>query len=155
MSITLEKYTEKSVAVFGDTNQYKETLKDLGGKFNCNLKGRAGWIFPYRPEKIAQITKEFPFLSLRDSQNVPAPEPRRLLDTNKATAFDSDDVEDSFTPKRLLARNTSPSKESNEPKKINVKAPTNFSTKSAILLKLMLLETELKTLKKFIEDSEF
>jgi hypothetical protein len=46
MSVLLEQYTEKSIAVFGDTEKYKESLKTLGGKYNSNLRGRPGWIFP-------------------------------------------------------------------------------------------------------------
>jgi hypothetical protein len=44
-SLEIEKYSEKSIAVFGDTKYYKEELKDLGGKYNPNLNGKAGWIF--------------------------------------------------------------------------------------------------------------
>ncbi len=44
------EYSEKSIAVFGDTKSIKEELKALGGKFNPALKNngekRAGWIFP-------------------------------------------------------------------------------------------------------------
>lgn len=39
------EYTEKSIAVFGNTKDYKEELKDLGGKYNPNLQGQPGWIF--------------------------------------------------------------------------------------------------------------
>lgn len=42
-------YSEKAVAVFGDTKAIKEQLKELGGRFNpaLNYNGgkRAGWIF--------------------------------------------------------------------------------------------------------------
>jgi hypothetical protein len=44
-SLEIEKYSEKSIAVFGDTKYYKEELKELGGKYNPNLNGKAGWIF--------------------------------------------------------------------------------------------------------------
>lgn len=44
------EYSEKSIAVFGDTKSIKEELKAIGGKFNPALKNngekRAGWIFP-------------------------------------------------------------------------------------------------------------
>lgn len=43
-------YSEKAIAVFGDTKSIKDELKALGGKFNHALKNngekRAGWIFP-------------------------------------------------------------------------------------------------------------
>jgi hypothetical protein len=42
-------YSEKAIAVFGDTKAIKDLLKDLGGRFNpaLNYDGekRAGWIF--------------------------------------------------------------------------------------------------------------
>lgn len=42
-------YSEKAIAVFGDTKAIKDQLKDLGGRFNpaLNYNGekRAGWIF--------------------------------------------------------------------------------------------------------------
>ena len=42
-------YSERAVAVFGDTKAVKEQLKELGGRFNpalnCNGEKRAGWIF--------------------------------------------------------------------------------------------------------------
>ena len=43
-------YSEKAIAVFGETKSIKDELKKLGGKFNPALKNngekRAGWIFP-------------------------------------------------------------------------------------------------------------
>lgn len=43
-------YTEKSIAVFGNTKPYIEELKNIGGKYNHNLKYKdgtsPGWIFP-------------------------------------------------------------------------------------------------------------
>lgn len=42
-------YSEKTIAVFGDTKAIKEQLKELGGRFNPSLnyngEKRAGWIF--------------------------------------------------------------------------------------------------------------
>lgn len=42
-------YSEKAIAVFGDTKTIKEQLKELGGRFNPSLnyngEKRAGWIF--------------------------------------------------------------------------------------------------------------
>ena len=39
-------YSEKAIAVVGDTRAIKETLKSLGGRFNNRLSCGAGWIFP-------------------------------------------------------------------------------------------------------------
>lgn len=42
-------YSEKAIALFGDTKEIKDTLKDFGGRFNprlsCNGSKKAGWIF--------------------------------------------------------------------------------------------------------------
>ena len=45
MPVTLEQYTEKAIALFGDTEPIKDKIKALGGKYNSNLRGRPGWIF--------------------------------------------------------------------------------------------------------------
>lgn len=53
-----EDYTEKSFVVRGnDTRALKDSLRDLGGKYNANLKGGPGWIFSLkkRPEVEAAI----------------------------------------------------------------------------------------------------
>lgn len=44
--LIIKEYTDRSVAVQGDTHKYKEDLKKLGGKYNGNLKNGPGWIFP-------------------------------------------------------------------------------------------------------------
>ena len=38
-------YSEKAIAVVGETRAIKETLKALGGRFNSHLSCGAGWIF--------------------------------------------------------------------------------------------------------------
>lgn len=52
-------YSEKAVAVFGETKAIKEQLKELGGRFNPSLnyngEKRAGWIFS---KKQADKVKE-------------------------------------------------------------------------------------------------
>lgn len=48
-SLEMVDYSDKAIAVFGDTKTIKEQLKELGGRFNpaLNYNGekRAGWIF--------------------------------------------------------------------------------------------------------------
>lgn len=48
--IEIVDYSEKAIAVFGDTKTIKDELKSIGGKFNprLNYNGgkRAGWVFP-------------------------------------------------------------------------------------------------------------
>jgi hypothetical protein len=40
-----QHYTDKSIAVFGDTKPWTQNLKELGGRYNPNLRGGHGWIF--------------------------------------------------------------------------------------------------------------
>ena len=43
--IQIINYSEKALAIIGDTRAIKDTLKALGGKFNAHLTCGAGWIF--------------------------------------------------------------------------------------------------------------
>lgn len=55
--VKIVNYTEKSVAVIGDTKEKKEVLKNLGGRFNPKLSVGAGWIF--QAAKRAELEKVF------------------------------------------------------------------------------------------------
>ena len=44
-------YSDKAIAVIGDTRAIKETLKSLGGRFNGRLSCGAGWIFSKKKEQ--------------------------------------------------------------------------------------------------------
>jgi hypothetical protein len=54
--IYFEKYTEKSVVVRGETKDFKDELKSIGGKWNSRLLDKStqehfgGWIFPSSKE---------------------------------------------------------------------------------------------------------
>lgn len=43
--LTYSHYSDKSFVVRGDTKDHKDKLAELGGKWNKNLQGGAGWIF--------------------------------------------------------------------------------------------------------------
>jgi hypothetical protein len=43
--LQITNYSDKAVKVSGDTKQYKDRLKELGGRFNPFLTGGPGWIF--------------------------------------------------------------------------------------------------------------
>ena len=55
LSLEIVEYSEKAIAVFGDTKPIKNVLKDLNGLFRANLtyKGerRAGWIYSKKQEQ--------------------------------------------------------------------------------------------------------
>ena len=60
--IFLIEYTDKAVAVFGDTKSIKDQLKQIGGRFNAYLthngEKRAGWIFPKtKSEELKKLIK--------------------------------------------------------------------------------------------------
>jgi len=44
--IQIVNYSEKAIAVIGNTKAIKDTLKAIGGRFNFRLSCGAGWIFP-------------------------------------------------------------------------------------------------------------
>ena len=54
LNLEIVEYSEKAIAVFGDTRPIKDILKDLNGLFRANLtyKGerRAGWIYSKKQE---------------------------------------------------------------------------------------------------------
>ena len=85
MSYRIENYSEKAIAVFGDTTSIKEKLLELGGKFNTNLRGQAGWIFPKSKES-----------SLKSALSCPQTSEKRVYDE------EYDDEEVIVKPKRLL-----------------------------------------------------
>lgn len=43
--ITIRNYSERAIALTGDTKEHKSLLKNLGGKYNPALKCGAGWVF--------------------------------------------------------------------------------------------------------------
>lgn len=55
--IKVIKYSERSIAVIGDTFPIKDKLKALGGKFNKFLSCGAGWVFP--SDKAEEIRSAF------------------------------------------------------------------------------------------------
>ena len=49
--LRLVDYSEKALAVTGDTKPHADTLKALGGRFNAKLSCGPGWIFSKRKEQ--------------------------------------------------------------------------------------------------------
>lgn len=49
LSFEIVDYSEKAIALFGDTKEIKDLLKAMGGKFNPRLthngEKQAGWVF--------------------------------------------------------------------------------------------------------------
>ena len=57
MNYEIIDYSEKAIAVIGDTKEVKGQLKSLGGRFNPRLSCGAGWVFP--KGKRAQVAALF------------------------------------------------------------------------------------------------
>ena len=74
-------YSEKSIAVIGDTREHKDNLKRLGGKFNMNLtitgEKQPGWVFPKTQQSVVDN-----FLSTGEVQETQS---RMFVNTNKDT----------------------------------------------------------------------
>jgi len=61
--LKVKAYSEKSIAVFGDTKPHKTALKKANGRFNPNLKDGdevvGGWIFAKKKRKeVSALVKE-------------------------------------------------------------------------------------------------
>lgn len=71
-------YSEKAIAVFGDTKPIKEQLKELGGRFNPSLnyqgEKRAGWIFSKKQAaKVRELIKPAVLPALPEEIYIPEP----------------------------------------------------------------------------------
>ena len=58
--VEIRQYSEKAIAVFGDTKPFINELKELGGKFNGSLnfedEKRPGWIYPKKSlDKVQEL----------------------------------------------------------------------------------------------------
>lgn len=59
-------YSEKAIAVIGDTKPIKDLLKSLGGRFNFRLSCGAGWVFPKsKKEEVEKLIKEEYYIDFR------------------------------------------------------------------------------------------
>lgn len=64
--IEIVDYSEKSIAVFGNTIAIKDKLKEMGGKYNANLKKdknvdikEPGWIFiKSKKDEVSKFIEE-------------------------------------------------------------------------------------------------
>ena len=68
-------YSDKAIAVIGDTKPIKDVLKSLGGRFNFRLSCGPGWIFP--KSSLQKIQKAL------NSGNDPEPEPDNTPEPTK------------------------------------------------------------------------
>ena len=78
--MTVEDYSDKSFVVLGDSTRiYKNQLRELGGRFNRNLKTGPGWIFSKKSQE-----KVMDFLMSVESN---CQSPTNLPDMNSSTGL--------------------------------------------------------------------
>ncbi len=59
INLEIIDYSEKAIAVIGDTKEVKDSLKKLNGRFNPRLRCGPGWIFPkIMKEDVENFIKE-------------------------------------------------------------------------------------------------
>lgn len=80
-SLEIVDYSEKAIAVFGETKAIKDQLKELGGKFNPALRynggKRAGWIFSKKQsDKVRALLAP----SVEAAESITLPEPPKEID---------------------------------------------------------------------------
>ena len=97
MSYTIQSYSEKAIAVFGDTTGITDILESVGGKYNAKLKGGAGWIFPKGKESVLKS-------ALANGSNAITKPKSKEVD-----ADDCEDESDEVVPRRLLGSRSSAS----------------------------------------------
>ncbi len=74
--LSIIDYSEKSFAVLGDTKPYKDYLKNLGGRYNKNLKindeSECGWIFSKkRFNEVENFISQLPSIKPNPNLNTP------------------------------------------------------------------------------------
>lgn len=93
MSLVIVDYTEKAIAVFGETKFYKNKITEIGGKFNPSLtwdnEKKPGWIFSKSKRSIVQelindinqgkIEKE-PTLSYKENKDKKVSEEKKSVE---------------------------------------------------------------------------
>ena len=90
-------YTEKSIAVRGDTKQYKDLLTSIGGKWNTSLTDKstnekfAGWIFQkskreYVTNELNKIISKGPLIEKKTAETS-----TRLMKKEPLVSEESDD----------------------------------------------------------------
>lgn len=71
-AVTVCKYSEKAIAVIGDTRPFADVLRANGGRFNARLSCGAGWIFQATKKDIIVEALKAAGATVRESDTVPA-----------------------------------------------------------------------------------
>jgi hypothetical protein len=92
--LIIETYSEKAIAVFGESKPIKDNLSSLGGKFNPSLRGngdekRAGWIFP--KTKLDDVKKIIDQYNSGSIDQIPVPTEKKTY-TKKSESTSSFEI---------------------------------------------------------------
>ena len=71
-AVTVCKYSEKAIAVIGDTRPFADVLRANGGRFNARLTCGAGWIFQATKKDIIVEALKTAGAAVSESDTVPA-----------------------------------------------------------------------------------
>ena len=71
-AVTVCKYSEKAIAVIGDTRPFADVLRANGGRFNARLSCGAGWIFQATKKDIIVEALKAAGAAVSESDTVPA-----------------------------------------------------------------------------------
>lgn len=82
-TVNIIDYSEKAIAVIGDTKPIKDLLKQLGGRFNFRLSCGPGWIFS--KTKLQDVTEA---LRQHTAASDPTPEQEEALQEVEEAAAD-------------------------------------------------------------------
>ena len=94
----IQDYTDKSFVLFGDdTKKYKDCIKEMGGKWNANLKIGPGWVFSSNQkdsvrEWLKSTNESTPIINKKDWMR------NNIIDQHKKSAL-SDDLIDELIKK--------------------------------------------------------
>lgn len=67
-SFKIINYSEKAIAIIGDTISIKDKLKEMGGRYNPRLTCGAGWIFPKsKKEQLNKILLDYPYNNIANN----------------------------------------------------------------------------------------
>jgi hypothetical protein len=140
-SITIISYTEKSIAVIGDTKTYKDSLKNLGGKWNASLTNKEtgekfmGWIFYSSKKKDIQSWIDGGCQNIQNGSVSDDRQQSRIQESKQ-------EGKQEIRPDNIQAKTISKNSSSNEDRIRQLE-----KTVELLLTKLSSLETEVKSLK--------
>jgi hypothetical protein len=93
MSLTAEKYTEKTMVIRGDYDKYADLIvKELSGRYNTKLRGGPGWLISMeKSDRVKRFISKYgekkreetPPVSEDEDEEEYIPAPRRILKSRK------------------------------------------------------------------------